>query len=143
MVAFLQDVVTPSYHIRQPELLYLIYEELNLPPPSCVRELFSPSQKSDCSSVQPSSANSESVRSNTSNAFDATCSRAANASQSVGMSKLRRMTSFDSNKLLQINVGIVDKKGGKPKPTANANILTAKRKTGNFFPVFKFCLVIF
>ena len=129
MVAFLRDVVTPSYHIRQPELLYLIYEELNLPPPSCVRELFSPSQKSDCSSVQPSSANSESVRSNTSSAFDI-CSRAANTAQSVGMSKLRRMTSFDSNKLLQINVGIVDKKGGKTKPTANANILTAKRKTG-------------
>jgi hypothetical protein len=38
------------------------------------------------------------------------------------------MASFDSNKLLQINVGVVDKKRLKAK--AATNVLTAKRKTG-------------
>jgi hypothetical protein len=38
------------------------------------------------------------------------------------------MASFDSNKLLQINVGAVDKKRLKAK--AATNVLTAKRKTG-------------
>ena len=89
---------------------------------SSLRELFSPSQKSDCSSVQPSSVNSESVRSNTSSAFD------LNSRPAAVTGKLRRMASFDSNKLLQINVGAVDKKGLKAK--AATNVLTAKRKTG-------------
>jgi hypothetical protein len=47
MVSFLRDVVTVVYHLRQPDLLCLIYEELNLPSPACLRDLFSPSQKSD------------------------------------------------------------------------------------------------
>jgi len=89
---------------------------------SSLRELFSPSQKSDCSSVQPSSANSESVRSNTSSAFD------LNSRPTAATNRLRRMASFDSNKLLQINVGAVDKKRLKAK--AATNVLTAKRKTG-------------
>ena len=110
------------FQIRQPELLCLVYEELNLAPPSCVRELFSPSQRSDCSSVQPSSANSESIRSNPSLAFDLN----SRAPSTAAMSKLRRLSSFDSHKMLQINVGAGDKKGAK----AAVNILTAKRKTG-------------
>ena len=49
MLMFLQEFVTTFYVNRQPELLCLLYEELNQPPPNSVRALFSPFKKSECS----------------------------------------------------------------------------------------------
>jgi hypothetical protein len=101
MISFLRDAVTPVYQLRQPDLLCLIYDELNLPTPKCLRDLFSPSQKSDCSSVQPNSAHSD-VRSAGSSAFDL-ASRCAGAGgdSSKPFAAMRRLSSFDSHKLLQ------------------------------------------
>lgn len=49
MMTFLQEFITPIYINRQPELLCLLYEELNQPPPSSLRALFSPFKRSECS----------------------------------------------------------------------------------------------
>jgi hypothetical protein len=49
MLTFLQEVITLIYINRQPELLCLIYEELNQPPPPGLSALFSPFKKSDSS----------------------------------------------------------------------------------------------
>ena len=48
MLTFLQEIVTPFYIDTQPNLLCLLYEELNQPPPSSLSALFSP-RKSECS----------------------------------------------------------------------------------------------
>ena len=97
----------------------------NICPSDCLRDLFSPSQKSDCSSVQPGSAHSESVRSNVSSAYDLT-SRFDSAKTSYPA--LRRLTSFDSHKMLQINVGAVEKKTLRPR--AEPSVVEVKKKTG-------------
>ena len=131
MISFLRDAVTPVYQLRQPDLLCLIYDELNLPTPNCLREMFSPGQKSDCSSVQPNSAHSESVRSSGSNAFDLG-SRHVGGESSKSFGALRRLSSFDSHKILQINVGVggaaADKKSLRSR--TEANVIQVKKKTG-------------
>ena len=134
MISFLRDAVTPVYQLRQPDLLCLIYDELNLPTPNCLRDMFSPGQKSDCSSVQPNSAHSESVRSSGSNAFDLGSRCAVGGESAKPFGALRRLSSFDSHKMLQINVGVggaaADKKSLRSR--TEANIIQVKKKTGKF-----------
>ena len=48
-LAFLKEIVTPFYEDRQPELLVILYDNLDEPPPPRIRALFSPSKKSEAS----------------------------------------------------------------------------------------------
>lgn len=117
MLSFLNDVLTPNYLDRSPELLTLLYEEQCQKRPKVLEMLFSPS-KSDTSSVAPSSVMSRtsevsyksipSIKARPYNGPNSGNHAATTNITGVEMrKKLRRHTSFDTQSL-QINM--IDKK---------------------------------
>ncbi|CAB4056482.1 unnamed protein product [Lepeophtheirus salmonis] len=102
MVTFLNEVLTPVYIDRQPELLCSLYDELNQPKADALRGIFSPSAKSDCSSVAPSSVMSQASNASQNSSKNPSL-RSHNNKSVARIKKLRRPHSFDMGQRRQIS----------------------------------------
>lgn len=122
MLTFLQEILTPFYIQRQPELLCFLYEELNQPPPPGFSALFSPFKRSEMSSpVDPSS-----IASDVSyvSANDPASWKIRGNSQPEVSDRLRKMRKigFEKKPMMQIDLSKGDK-------TKNASKKEVKKQT--------------
>lgn len=135
MLTFLQEILTPFYIQRQPELLCFLYEELNQPPPPGFSALFSPFKKSEMSSpIDPSSIASD-VSYISANDPASWKIRGNSQPEVDRMRKMRSKIGFDKKPMMQIDLSKGDKAKNvkkevkKQTPRRSRNQSTSNKKT--------------